>query len=297
MSRIILPILSLVLPIVFFNNCGITNKATIDEKFNSQGSPLVAYGEELFKRESCENCHTLQIENENFQLISLDGVGGKYSSSWLYYYLFEPQTVIHESNKKSYKELYINQLNKEVLATIGRNESWEELLIEADIVEKELGERGITSGKTEILAMISYIQQLPSSKRKNELDSIEHSEYLKERKIWDNISLDSSNIIIEIAEDEANKEKGKLLFQSNCSPCHGMEGQGVIGPNLTDEYWLHGGKKSDIAKTIIYGVPEKGMISWESQLTPIEVGELISFISSIQGTNPNNAKAPQGKKE
>jgi cytochrome c oxidase cbb3-type subunit 3 len=79
--------------------------------------------------------------------------------------------------------------------------------------------------------------------------------------------------------------------------CHGIQGEGGIGPNLTDEYWLHGGSSADIARTIIYGIPEKGMISWRHQLTPTEVGQIVAYINSIAGTEPEQAKAPQGKKQ
>lgn len=289
-------IISLIFVTTLLNNCGTTKRAAIDEKSSFQRSPLVAYGEEIFKRESCENCHTLKIENESLQLISLDGVGGKYSSSWLYYYLFEPQSLIPGSTKSSYKKLYARPLSEKNVSTSDKNKPWEYLFNEADIVEKDLKSQGITTEKTEILALISYIQQIPASKKKIERDSIAYQKYLNKQKIWDKISLDSTSFIIDIAEDDTNKERGKFIFQSNCSPCHGMEGQGGIGPNLTDEYWLHGGDKLDIARTIIFGIPEKGMISWKSQLTPREVGELISFISSIRGTEPKNAKLPQGKK-
>lgn len=71
----------------------------------------------------------------------------------------------------------------------------------------------------------------------------------------------------------------------------------IIGSNLTDEYWLYGGQQNEIAKSIIGGIPEKGMISWRNHLSPTEIGSLVAFIAPIQGSNPENAKAPQGEKE
>lgn len=297
MRRIILRIISLVFAVTFLNNCGITKNASTEETSFNQESLLVAYGKEIFKRESCKNCHTLTVESENSKLVSLDGLGGKYSSRWLHDYLFEPQNLIYQSKKKPYKELFIKPLSKEVVSEIGKDKHWNELIYEAHKVEKELRSQGVKTEKTEILALIAYLQHIPASKKKLELDSIENQKYLDKQKKWNEITLDSTSVIIEVAEDDANKAKGKLLYKSYCAACHGVEGQGTVGPNLTDEYWLHGGNTSDIATSIIYGVPEKGMISWKSQLTPVQVGELISFISSIKGTNPNNAKAPQGKKE
>ena len=242
-----------------FNNCGITKKGATEEKLNSQMSPLVAYGEKIFKRESCKNCHTLQVEHETLQLISLDGVGGKYPSGWLYNYLFEPQSLIPESKKGSYNKLYTRPLDKKIVSEMSSNmekdKSWVDFIKEVAVIEKDVMDLGITPEKTEILALLAYIQQIPATKKKKELDNIERQKYLNKQKIWDNISLDSTNIIIQIAADNANKEKGKLIYQTNCSPCHGTEGQGLVGPNLTDEYWLHGGEKTDIARTIIFGVP------------------------------------------
>ncbi|MBV8254722.1 MAG: c-type cytochrome [Chitinophaga sp.] len=90
---------------------------------------------------------------------------------------------------------------------------------------------------------------------------------------------------------------GQKLFISNCAPCHGPQGQGVVGPNLTDDYWLHGGKIGDVFKTIKYGVPDKGMKAWQEDFSPRQIALLASFIKSIHNSNPPNPKAPQGEKE
>lgn len=105
-------------------------------------------------------------------------------------------------------------------------------------------------------------------------------------------SLDESNVTIVV--DNAQIAEGKALYDQNCKACHGGLGEGTVGPNLTDAYWLHGGKINDIFKTIKYGVPEKGMISWQAKLKPVEIQKVASYILTIQGTNPPNAKAPQG---
>lgn len=89
---------------------------------------------------------------------------------------------------------------------------------------------------------------------------------------------------------------GKTTFQTLCVACHGTAGEGGVGPNLTDEYWIHGGTIKDIFKTIKNGVPEKGMISWQAQLRPEDMQRVASYILTLQGTNPPNAKAPQGNK-
>lgn len=87
---------------------------------------------------------------------------------------------------------------------------------------------------------------------------------------------------------------GKAIFAANCVACHGSNGEGGIGPNLTDRFWIHGGEISDIFKTVKYGVPEKGMVPWEQTLTPGQIAEVSTYILSLRDTNPANAKAPEG---
>lgn len=89
---------------------------------------------------------------------------------------------------------------------------------------------------------------------------------------------------------------GKVIFKTNCVACHGDNAQGTIGPNLTDEFWLHGGSVNDIFKTVKYGVPAKGMTSWEKNLSSKNIAEVANYILSLQGSKPANAKAPQGEK-
>jgi cytochrome c oxidase cbb3-type subunit 3 len=87
---------------------------------------------------------------------------------------------------------------------------------------------------------------------------------------------------------------GKEMFGVRCMPCHGPEGQGIIGPNLTDDYWLHGRTLADIRRTIHDGVPDKGMIPWKDQLKPAEIDTLTAYVGALAGTNPPNPKPPQG---
>lgn len=87
---------------------------------------------------------------------------------------------------------------------------------------------------------------------------------------------------------------GAEIYQSNCAPCHGAEGQGLVGPNLTDPYWIHGGAPEDIMNVIAEGVVEKGMIAWKGILGPKKLEEVTAFVVSLQGSNPPNPKAPEG---
>jgi cytochrome c oxidase cbb3-type subunit 3 len=89
-------------------------------------------------------------------------------------------------------------------------------------------------------------------------------------------------------------ESGKQLFISTCAACHGKLGEGGVGPNLTDPYWVHGGSIQDIFKSVKYGWADKGMKSWKEDLSPVQIAQISSFIRTISGTNPPNGKAPQG---
>lgn len=106
-------------------------------------------------------------------------------------------------------------------------------------------------------------------------------------------AIDESNVTLLMDRDALNN--GQALYMAKCAVCHGQFGEGGIGPNLTDKYWLHGGGIADIFKTIKYGVPEKGMIAWKSELRPGSMQEVASFIKSIGGTEPADAKEAQGE--
>lgn len=89
--------------------------------------------------------------------------------------------------------------------------------------------------------------------------------------------------------------QGKEVFAAKCAACHLEAGQGLVGPNLTDNFWIHGkGTRQDILQVVRKGVVEKGMLAWETLLKPEEVIAVSGFVYSLKGTNPPNPKAPQG---
>ncbi len=89
---------------------------------------------------------------------------------------------------------------------------------------------------------------------------------------------------------------GKQIYEAkNCQSCHGPMGGGTIGPNLTDPYWKHGGDIKDVFKTIKYGVPATAMQAWQKEIKPKEIQQVSSYILTLQGSNPPNAKDPEGK--
>jgi cytochrome c oxidase cbb3-type subunit III len=105
-------------------------------------------------------------------------------------------------------------------------------------------------------------------------------------------SMDENTVTLLTAEAEIHQ--GKTIFQEKCTACHGADGGGSVGPNLTDPYWLHGGSVKHIFKVIKYGIPEKGMISWEKQLSPTDIQKVASYVFSLKGSTPASPKAPQG---
>jgi cytochrome c oxidase cbb3-type subunit 3 len=107
-------------------------------------------------------------------------------------------------------------------------------------------------------------------------------------------TVDESNV--ELLADATALGQGQALFTAKCSPCHGKAGEGGIGPNLTDAYWIHGGDIKDVFRTIKYGVPEKGMIPWQQELRPRAMQEIASYIMTLQGTDPAGGKEPEGER-
>jgi len=93
----------------------------------------------------------------------------------------------------------------------------------------------------------------------------------------------------------ASLSAGKEAFLSKCASFHGNLGEGGVGPNLTDDYWLHGGDFSAVVRSVRYGYPSKGMISWLGQLSPDQIIQVASHVTTLHGTNPPNAKAPEGE--
>lgn len=100
--------------------------------------------------------------------------------------------------------------------------------------------------------------------------------------------------VFTFTNDAAVLAEGKEIFDKNCISCHREDAGGNIGPNLTDEYWLHGGSMNDIVKVVVDGVPENGMISWKPLLKKKQIVAVSNYIKSLKGTNPENPKEPQG---
>ncbi len=99
--------------------------------------------------------------------------------------------------------------------------------------------------------------------------------------------------LLAMAKNPDDIQRGAAVFKQNCVACHGERAQGVIGPNLTDAYWLHGSKAKQIYSVVSAGVIEKGMPSWRPVLGASKVKEATAFVLSLKGKN-EPGKPPQG---
>lgn len=275
-------------------------------------SMLALYGQYVFVRENCVNCHYTESGHVPFSYmpqVSLEGVGGRYTDDWHYNHLLDPQSVSPYSNMPAYPDLFKAKPDTDLLVKLmeeaGKRgmkypkESEKTAVAEFQAQQKAAMERlqtlKIKDKGSEITALIAFLQQIPPSPLQIKMDSIAKA---KEDAEW--VAL-SQTLEKDIMRNVLSKNKdtlmmGQTIYTSYCSICHGAEAEGGIGPNLTDEYWLNGGKVADIMRTIQYGVAEKGMISWKTMLTPIEIAQITAYIVSTNGSNPPNAKEPQGEK-
>lgn len=90
---------------------------------------------------------------------------------------------------------------------------------------------------------------------------------------------------------------GEAVFRTNCLACHGDQGQGVVGPNLTDPFWIHGGRPEAVLASISQGYPDKGMPAWKPVLGAEKVRLAAAYVLSLRGRTVANPKAPQGIRE
>ncbi|MDT3697729.1 MAG: c-type cytochrome [Ignavibacterium sp.] len=101
-------------------------------------------------------------------------------------------------------------------------------------------------------------------------------------------------VTVTLLTDPSSLNFGKQIFDANCAACHSNDGGGLVGPNLTDDYWIHGGGIKNVFSVTKYGVPEKGMISWRSILSPKQIQEVASYVISMHGKTTANPKQPEG---
>jgi cytochrome c oxidase cbb3-type subunit 3 len=102
--------------------------------------------------------------------------------------------------------------------------------------------------------------------------------------------------VLAAASDPLAVKSGQQVFVTYCASCHREDGGGNIGPNLTDDYWIHGVQPSQIHGTIANGVLDKGMPAWSAVLKPAQVLEAAAYVTTLHDTHPKDPKEPQGVK-
>jgi cytochrome c oxidase cbb3-type subunit 3 len=141
-----------------------------------------------------------------------------------------------------------------------------------------------------------FSASLPLSEEEYQIEIAQAEEQARKLKAEQpQATIDESNL--QYTADAAILEKGKTVFANNpCGSCHRNDGGGnTIGPNLTDEYWIHGGDAKNIFNTIKNGAVDKGMPAWGKAMSAQDLRDVTFYIMSLQGTKPVDAKAPQGE--
>ena len=129
-----------------------------------------------------------------------------------------------------------------------------------------------------------------------EVGEREHAELLTRAASADLLAGITNESLSALAQDAEAMQAAKTKYLAVCASCHGEAGQGTIGPNLTDDHWIHCKEVTDIYLTIYQGVEAKGMIAWGKSLKPEEIQLLTAYVHSLRGSNPANPRAPQGEK-
>ncbi len=291
-------------------------------------TPLELEGRDIYIKEGCYTCHSQQVrpfraETERYGEYSKAGEfvydhpflwgskrtgpdlaragvikdGKMYkSAAWHFQHLKNPKDIEEKSIMPAYPWLIEKSINLDktpqkirVMQKLGvpypegyDTKAVADLMNQAKDIVGDLAVAGISvEPEKEIVALIAYLHRLGRDISESHTNEV-----------GEEIKMPSAPLT-----DEAELAEGHQVFITNCAACHGQLGEGnKIGPNLTDEYWLTGGTHDDIYRTIHSGVIEKGMQAWKKLLTPDQLMKVASYVISIQGSNPPNAKAPQGEK-
>lgn len=131
-----------------------------------------------------------------------------------------------------------------------------------------------------------------------------HDEYEKEMADWNARMAELVPPVATQAEleailgDPAQVQLGAAVFTAKCAACHAPDGGGMVGlgPNFADDYWKNGdGSLAAIQDVVLKGVAGTAMVSWEQQLKPEELRQVVAYVKSLHGTTPANPKEPEGQ--
>jgi len=296
-------------------------------------TPLELQGRDIYIKEGCYNCHSQVVrpfrsETERYGEYSKVGefvydhpfqwgsrrtgpdlartgvVGGKMykTATWHWGHMIDPQISSPGTVMPGYPWLAVKQVNLETTATkikamrsigVPYEEGYEDkanddYLAQAQIYVDELKAAGIESKPTsEMIAIIAYMHRLGA-----DISKLTKTEEV----VVDTVKVEEVLVTPEVLTDKESLTAGADIYKASCAACHGQNGEGnAVGPNLTDEYWLNGGSKDDVFKLIALGNATKGMQPYKGTLDEIKLVQVWSFVLSLKGTKPANAKDAQGE--
>jgi len=235
-------------------------------------TPLQQAGRDVYIREGCNNCHTQTVRplvadvlrygeySKSGEFVydrphlwgsrrtgpDLARLGGKYPDAWHLQHMAAPTSMIPKSNMPAYAFLKQNPLDPPY--------------IEKSM--KVLGfpytpaEVAALNGLTEMEAMVAYLQKLGTGIPKAAAAAV------------------VGELVNPFPKDPAAMQAGAQLFAQNCAPCHGVHGEGGIGPELEPESY----QDADLFQLIYGGITANGMPSFAA-LGNTKVWQLVNYVN------------------
>ena len=136
---------------------------------------------------------------------------------------------------------------------------------------------------------VSY--SAPLSKEEFEISVKKADEEVKAYLAQKGESVDENTVTVSV--EPTDIAEGKKIYTAACVACHKDDGGGMVGPNLTDDYWLHGGDVKSVFKTIKYGI--NAMPQWQTSYSNKQIAQVASYVMSLHGANPTGAKTAEGQ--
>lgn len=289
MKKVLFITISIVLGISFIS-LKTAEKTTVNSFSKQEMNPLALYGENVFKRENCMKCHTLTMDKT--AKISLDGYSNANRSAvWLYQLFENPRSLIARCKMPPFKHLINKELSQTYFIELMKSQEdfdenniekfWNLLLKKSDILSKEIYyDSNKNVDRKEVIALIEFLRNIPTSKQKQKFDKIQTKRQEKEVENWDEVINKSDELVSQNLNENNSIKNGKATFETYCVACHNKNGTGLLGPNLIDKQTKYGSDAKSMFKIILLGT-ENGMPEHNSKLKSNQIIELIVFLKSL----------------